>query len=165
MPDLSSTDLIQRVRDLLYERPYVWAAGLFEGEGCIVIRTDKRDNWGRKIVALQLKMTDRDVVERFGTVMGVGRVSGPHPNGRLKPQYIWKAAARRDVQSVLNKMLPFLGERRTSKAREAQILFQVQPVSSRSAAQKKAWITRYAKGTVQESMRKAWATRREATHA
>jgi hypothetical protein len=54
-----------------------WAAGLFEGEGCIsYIRP-----WGREPdIQAALAMTDEDVVRRFDEIVDRGRVYGPyHP--------------------------------------------------------------------------------------
>ena len=50
----------------------VWAAGLFEGEGCTYLFKDRRS------VQLLVKMTDLDVLERLAVVAGYGKVAGPH---------------------------------------------------------------------------------------
>ena len=42
----------------------IWAAGLFEGEGCITT--------SRKSPTLQLQMTDKDVVAKFKKIINCG---------------------------------------------------------------------------------------------
>lgn len=44
-----------------------WLAGLFEGEGCISLAGTR--------VQLSIAMTDRDVVERFVSMVGYGKVT------------------------------------------------------------------------------------------
>ncbi len=93
-----------------------WAAGLFEGEGCIHVGTQK-GRWPR--VVLTLGMTDRDVVERFALFAEVGAI---HIRQSTRPEwaefYAWSVAGKK-AESVLRAMLPWLGERRSAKAREA----------------------------------------------
>lgn len=91
---------------------WAWAAGLFEGEGCISIV-------GRR-VQLSLNMTDEDVVRRLHCVVGVGAVYGPlQPRmAHYKPQWRWTVSSRADVALVLSMFWPWLGDRRKTKARE-----------------------------------------------
>ena len=84
-----------------------WAAGLFEGEGCI----DTNKN------GLILKMTDLDVVEKFHSVFGVGNIRpilDSHPNH--KDQWRWCIYAKSEVVRIVSLMLPYLGNRRAYKA-------------------------------------------------
>ena len=91
---------------------WAWAAGLFEGEGSIVVR--------ERQAHLYLAMTDADVVQRFAEIVGHGNV---HPQkirpGQTKRQYRWHVAARGEVARILNTFMPYLGERRKAKAIEA----------------------------------------------
>jgi hypothetical protein len=92
-----------------------WATGLFEGEGSIT-----HDN-GRPQISLE--MTDKDVVEAFAEVVGVGKVNGPYRRSNkpdyYKPTYKWKIKAKADVRKVLSMMLPNLGTRRAHRALDA----------------------------------------------
>lgn len=85
-----------------------WAAGLFEGEGCVHPR-------GKTSGELTLGSTDRDVVERFRDIVGFGTISTelrpPH-----KTLYKWSASNVADCTDVLSAFLPFLGERRADAA-------------------------------------------------
>jgi hypothetical protein len=93
---------------------FEWATGLFEGEGCLY--KDKRSNgW-----TLQLRMTDRDVVQTFADVMNTGnKVHSEKTNSQLphwKPVYRWTCSRKSEVTRILELMLPHLGQRRAYKA-------------------------------------------------
>ena len=82
-----------------------WMAGLFEGEGNIQIET-----WRTK---LRLKMTDKDVVERFAKYANCGTVKFvPRQKPHWKDQWLWSVSKKADVIRLLSDMLPFFGERR-----------------------------------------------------
>jgi hypothetical protein len=97
-----------------------WAAGLFEGEGCIT-RQSSETRGGRRAgrLTLRLGMTDRDVIDRFQTAVGVGMVYGPYtartrPN--QKPTYHWCVGDIEQIQGVLRSFWPWLGDRRRARA-------------------------------------------------
>ncbi len=91
-----------------------WAAGLFEGEGCITgnIRYPKQRH-------LAIAMTDRDVMENFVKIVGYGNLKGPYNRPLRKPYWNWFIAKRIEVVRIVNLFLPYLGERRGTKAIEA----------------------------------------------
>jgi hypothetical protein len=93
-----------------------WAAGLFEGEGCIARLPDRPHQ-----IRLQLGSSDRDVVERFAAVVGCGSISYRQSLPRLsdtpKPMWIWVAVAVK-AAALLEEIFPYLGERRSERARE-----------------------------------------------
>lgn len=100
-----------------------WAAGLFEGEGCI--SAGRQDSY-----ILQLVSTDEDVVRRFYRVIELGTISGPFiPNGNVKykPAWKWCCTNQYEMLAVLVALWPWLGERRQEKAREAIICFYSRP--------------------------------------
>lgn len=92
-----------------------WAAGLFEGEGCL---TRAGDTW-----QLRIKMTDLDVLQRFQHWAKAGNVVQEFSpsliermkEGRAKQAYAWSIAGRNIVMPIL-RMRPFLGARRGLKA-------------------------------------------------
>ena len=92
-----------------------WATGLFEGEGCIHLRK------GYKGVALQMNSTDKDVLERLAQVFGgsIYQISMSKKPSHYKQLYHWSVTKRQDVIPALEKMLPFMGERRACKALDA----------------------------------------------
>lgn len=92
---------------------WAWVAGVFEGDGSISGR--------RTRTRLALKMTDRDVVERFADVVG-GTVSGPHPSGaKYKPRWYAYASGETRMIDCYVAMEPFLGARRRARFQEALI--------------------------------------------
>lgn len=94
-----------------------WAAGLFEGEGCIS-RSVQRGGLIRW--QLILTSTDRDVLERFRGVLGFGSIYRKHqPVERWKPCYSWILSKHFLIYAVLVMLYPWFGKRRQAKAREA----------------------------------------------
>ena len=91
-----------------------WCAGLFEGEGCI---TWKHNGNGKMYPRLYLKMTDRDVVEKFADGVGYGNVNLVRsPRSDWKDAYAWEIAKTSEVHRILDAFLPHLGNRRAHKA-------------------------------------------------
>ena len=96
-----------------------WAAGLFEGEGSILVPTERM-----RSIRLRVGSTDRDVLDRLVQVIG-GKVRGPYqPNGRntppgRKPIYMWEVQGTNPAQQVLRLFWPYLGIRRRARAAEA----------------------------------------------
>ena len=94
---------------------YEWAAGLFEGEGCLF--KDKRYNtW-----TIQLRMTDLDIVQRFADIINTGNsvreeTLQPSRQGNRKPCYRWSCSRKSEIQRILLNMLPYFGQRRAYNA-------------------------------------------------
>ena len=114
-----TTEILIKPEDL------AWAAGLFEGEGCITLQVDKRNTNTYKKMALFLAMIDEDVVRKFHGIVQVGNVSLAHTpsmkkNGQ-KPQWRWCAYGG-EAEELLWELLPHLGSRR--KARSLEVFSQ-----------------------------------------
>jgi hypothetical protein len=90
-----------------------WAAGLFEGEGCISVQPSR----GSK-VALYLGSKDHDVVHRFHELFG-GNLTVRKTQNFL----MWYTGRKSVVVGVLTKLLPYLGKRRAEKAQAALQIF------------------------------------------
>lgn len=94
-----------------------WAAGIYEGEGtCYMQRRAKGTR--SDIATLKVVMTDEDIVRRFGAVVGVGSISGPHADKRkasYKPTWRYIVHGTR-ARAVLEMFFPWLGERRKAQA-------------------------------------------------
>jgi len=79
---------------------------------------------------MSLQNTDKDVLERFVTIVGTGNCLGPYKtNGtRNKPTYkavyMWTTAKQSEVKRILLMFLPYLGDRRKQKAE--QTLYHLQ---------------------------------------
>jgi len=96
-----------------------WAAGLFEGEGSFTVhrsRNPTRKDGFTNVNAYpcaQLQMTDKDVMDKFVEIVGVGKVNGPYldKRGARKPKYSWQVINKEAIQ-VINMLKPFLRSRR-----------------------------------------------------
>lgn len=82
-----------------------WAAALFEGEGCCDLASGKYPR-------IRLEMSDRDVVGRFASLIGVDvRLS---LQKRSKPMFHAECSGPRAV-AVMEQLLPIMGARRSAK--------------------------------------------------
>lgn len=96
-----------------------WAAGLFEGEGCIYSSGPPKRSQRSLIIA----MTDRDVVERFHRIVGVGRMierpkTGVSWQAHWKTQFEWRVGNWPDILMLATEFRPWLGARRIAKLDE-----------------------------------------------
>lgn len=97
------------------ERDAIAMANLFEGEGCIGIKRTGNHLYAR----LTVSMSDEDVVRAFHQRAGCGTVRGPVQRPNRKPMWTWAVGHKAEVRRLLTLWLPYLGERRSAKAREA----------------------------------------------
>ncbi len=101
-----------------------WAAGLFEGEGCIFLNQGgaRVRKYGYKRASLSLGMTDEDSVQGFAKAVGVGNVRGPFlrttPTPNAKPVWEWRISRFEEVQAVIAMLWGGLGARRKARAAE-----------------------------------------------
>ena len=87
-----------------------WLAGLFEGEGCIVIL----DN-GRAIRA-ELGMSDKDVIDSLHSITGIGAIHQRTKKSiRHKDYWIWRVEKLQDVKDFIAAILPLMHSRRTER--------------------------------------------------
>ena len=86
---------------------FSWAVGLIEGEGHFSVKN-------RVII---VAMNDRDVLERLQSALG-GKVYGPykHPNPAAALQWRWQLGGWSEVEPLVKRMLPHLGDRRRAQA-------------------------------------------------
>ena len=104
---------------MITETDVAWAAGFFEGEGCI-----KATKKGR-FDAISLNNTDKDVIERFVDIVNYGNVNGPYKSGgrkhkpTYKPHWAWVVGKKSEVKRILEMFLPYLGKRRRQRAEQA----------------------------------------------
>lgn len=104
-------DIVKRYGDI------TWLAGLYEGEGTLVFKQDKRNDttaWN-----LSITSTDEDVIRRAHEIAGVGTVTQvkrgkPH----WQDQWRWRVSKRADIATILTKIQPNLGERRGARVAE-----------------------------------------------
>jgi hypothetical protein len=110
-----------------------WAAGLFEGEGCITVKTQK----GLSSPMLALSMTDEDIVRHFHRVVVHGNFTGPYDWGN-KPVWRWQCVKLAHVFELMALLGPYLGTRRQERIAEVSALY----VSTREGRPTKrgAWL-------------------------
>ena len=103
--------MTSRVQDL------AWAAGFFDGEGCFSVGTGnlKRSGTRSHFVCLTINQVDREVLDKFHSIMGVGSVRGPiarndSPIG-TKPLYIYKTTGK-NASLVAKLMWSQLGNKK-----------------------------------------------------
>lgn len=88
-----------------------WVSGILEGEGSFGVY--------RKQCIVQLNMTDEDIVTRVCDIFGVGTVKEyNHTQPNRKDFWKWRIGHAHDVLFVLKTILPWLGRRRSARARE-----------------------------------------------
>ena len=107
------------VKHVVTDSAWAWAAGLFEGEGCIQFKVGAD---GSAYPHLTVKMTDSDAVARFAEITG-GRLLGPYqpgPSGTTirKPAFVCIVRGQL-AYAALTAFWPWLCERRRAKALEA----------------------------------------------
>jgi hypothetical protein len=110
-----------------------WAAGLFEGEGCWNFYVPRSGSKTNRTQA-RLGMTDEDVVRRFATVVGCGKVRGPvnRGNPEHKPMFEWYIQRRKHVLALIELFWPYMGTRRRAKAQEILDLNEARPLEERT---------------------------------
>ncbi len=97
-----------------------WAAGLFEGEGTVILRRNKNQAWTASIFS-----TDQDVLLRFHRVIEVGKLYGPYTRKNAaarphhKPQWRWAVSDRDGFLKFAALVRPWLLSRRAARLDQA----------------------------------------------
>lgn len=107
-----------------------WAAGLFEGEGCVGLQ---KKPGGRHLVLLQVASTDRDVLERFMAITGTGTLfARKKEKSHHKQCWVWKVTGAKALAIVTNPAFyQQLGERRKKKVDEVVLFVDSLPPTGR----------------------------------
>jgi hypothetical protein len=89
-----------------------WAAGFFDGEGCVSL-----DKYAPRIHMPQI---DRRVLERFqSAVMGLGSITGPYANRNWTPRYRYTTGGLEATQAVIAMLWQWLGPVKREQASRA----------------------------------------------
>jgi hypothetical protein len=103
------------------ERERGWVAGLLEGEGCFIVVKEsfkRKDGTHQLAPRVQLKMTDRDVVERFANLVEYkNKITTFYPKGNHKPTYTVVIRGNLAIELML-VVRDLMGERRRQKIDE-----------------------------------------------
>ena len=91
----------------------LWAAGFFDGEGYVgfVKHSSKKQREYMRLV-MHIAQCDRRPLDRFCTVMGVGKVNGPYTpkTKKSRPYWVWSANSQEGVFTVRDLLYPHLCE-------------------------------------------------------
>ena len=114
---------------------FAWAAGFFEGEGCInCIPSTQAKRHGYNSMTTQITLTQKgsdtdppDVLVKFANLFPGGKIY------REKGRAIWRYTVSRKslVKTYLKTMLPWLGERRSERAHECIRAIMSSPYKSK----------------------------------
>jgi hypothetical protein len=98
-----------------------WAAGLFEGEGCVYVHNcnqktasgSRRYTYARAVIS----STDLDVLKRWQRTVGVGQIYKRNglKNPRCKQEYQLSFQGYEDIAQLAKAFGPWLGKRRRSQ--------------------------------------------------
>lgn len=104
-----------------------WLAGLFDGEGCVYMRTVNGTVLNR--IVLAIAMTDEDVVRHAHEVAGVGfvRERGTLTKGG-KRVWEWRVTNAEHAAGLAMTIYTFLGSRRQARIRELLAAWKVAPI-------------------------------------
>lgn len=105
-----------------------WAAGIFEGEGCVSIAVRNSDETYRLVCVIG--STDREMVEFFHVRWGGWLQPGYGHRGNRKPSWSWTATASW-AEKFLNDVRPYLRLPRIQAKVELALQFRTR--QSRSA--------------------------------
>lgn len=106
-----------------FRESLAWAAGFFDGEGHVGLRTRR----GRSYEQLQLAITqaDRQVLDRFAAAVGpsLGKVYGPYDVSRynVRSQPVWRYVSvhHTNVQAIVAMLWEWLSPVKREQARAA----------------------------------------------
>lgn len=93
---------------LIGETEIAYLAGVFDGEGTVKVGNSIR---------VSVEMTDLDVLERFQRAFG-GQIYPRKAKVNRKPAWSWNLQSRAGVWPFLDKVKPFLSDRRQAKIEE-----------------------------------------------
>lgn len=105
---------------MITENKVSWAAGVIEGEGTFVFSKDKRSNYHK--TAIQVEMTDRDCIQDLQATFGGSLWESNYPAKykafpNAKPSWRWSVHKQKEVFDTLLHIMPYLKSRRLEKAR------------------------------------------------
>lgn len=96
-----------------------WAAGIFEGEGCISLLRRRSPRSDIHSVMVSMYMTDRDVIERFSEIVSIGHLThGPFKKDTNLLGHVWQTGKFEHAQALIALLWPWLGDRRRARAVE-----------------------------------------------
>ncbi len=81
-----------------------WAAGFFDGEGCVYVNTGN--------VYSEIPQVGREVLDRFAAAVGVGKVADktrvPDNGVSRQPQHRWRVCNFAGISGLIAQLWPYL---------------------------------------------------------
>ena len=100
-----------------YIKSIEWAAGLFEGEGCL---SYDKSGYGRWHCIIE--MTDYDCLHDFYATINCGSLfkvnKRPNAPSHYKPVYKWVVNKKDHIFNIVQHLFPYVNERRQEKFKE-----------------------------------------------
>lgn len=121
-----------------------WLAGILEGEGSFMLENNNSGGKTYQYACITVCMTDKDVIDRVAILFGVSTYSIPNTKFGKKPAFRATLKSHKAVV-LMEKLLPFMGDRRSAKIIEVVNAFKaIEPTEIRRArscskAQKQRW--------------------------
>ena len=109
-----------------------WAAGLFDGEGCVRFRRGGTTKTGKpryRQAALDLAQVDRAVLDRFQSAVGCGRIYGPYKsrNAKHRPHYVFAGVSHANIQAIVAMLWKWLSPVKRAQATKALMAWRNDP--------------------------------------
>ncbi|HUG55813.1 MAG TPA: hypothetical protein VMJ92_01945 [Candidatus Limnocylindrales bacterium] len=111
---------------------HAWAAGFFDGEGCVSLGRHRTHAgyWLVEAAVTQLGLDDGPPpeLERFRLALaGLGRIYGPYTQRSASgPVFRWRVHRAVEVRQLYDTLEPFLGEAKREQARQRLRMVEVQ---------------------------------------
>lgn len=103
----------------------IWLAAYLEGEGCFSWTKSKSNGKTYHYPLISVGSTDLDVIERAARIIGTASIHCVRLK-RVKPFFRIAVGGKRSV-SIMKKILPYMGRRRTAKIMEVIKLSDARP--------------------------------------
>jgi hypothetical protein len=105
-----------------------WLAGMYEGEGTLVIHESVVAGKSYKRATMRIVSTDFDVLDKVLEVAGMGRITRTYQYAEHhKPWAAWEVRSLGDVQAIVRRLRPFLMARRGARADEVLAMRPLDP--------------------------------------
>ena len=92
------------------EEQFIWAAALYEGEGCLSYY-EKTNKW-----SFVIQMTDKDVIDHLAEVFSLNvNVTKRNAPAHWKKSWVARTSARSKIFGIVCEIYPYLGARRREK--------------------------------------------------
>jgi len=120
-------------------RELAWAAGFFDGEGWAGLAQEQ----GRRTAQPQARVNQADargvpeVLLRFQSAVGIGRIGGPYREAGRIDLYRWLVSSRAHVELLHHLLMPWLGQVKLDAFGRA---LARHPASARSVSMDEHWL-------------------------